>query len=57
METIAFVILFLLGVSPAIFKFWDEKFRNNSNMSDDDMIRRFTMRRVRAKYGTEKNLN
>lgn len=57
METIAFIFLFILGVSPAIFRFWDEKFRNSSDMSDEDMIRRFTMRRVRAKYGVEKNLN
>lgn len=40
-------ICFILGISPFIIDFYDKKFNTGNVMTDEDMIRRYVIRRIK----------
>ncbi len=47
---------FLLALALMFVSFYDKYFSKREVMSDEDMMRRYMMRRVRHKYGYERHI-
>lgn len=57
MSLMFFVILFLLGVAPAILSFYGQFLSRNSKLSGDELMYRFTTRRILYKSSTGKKVD